>query len=273
MADPVLGLCSIAALDRPLADVARAAAGAGLDGLEITARPPHLAPDDDASVEQARARAGEHGLAVVAYGAYYGVPDRAQPAHAARDVAVARALGAPRIRVWANPVPGSEERVEPVVESMRAICDRAADAGIDVVVERHLGSWADTAERVEALLAEVDRPNFALNYQVLDVLPEDRVDEQPADAARLAGRARYMHVKNYRPPEEPGGRLRFGAGLEDGVLDYPAILIAAARAGYRGPLAIEFLAGDGRPLDERVDEDARYLRRVWAEAVASTSGV
>jgi sugar phosphate isomerase/epimerase len=151
---------------------------------------------------------------------------------------------------------------------LRAVCDRAADAGIDVVVERHLGSFADTADRVEALAAAVDRPNFALNYQVLDVLPADCAALQPADAARLAGGARYMHVKNYLPPENAGGRLRFGAGLADGELDYEAILTAAAAAGYRCPISIEFLSGDGRPLEERVAEDAHTLRRAWERALS-----
>ena len=38
-----------------------------------------------------------------------------------------------------------------------------------------MGSWADTPERVERLLAAVARPNLALNYQTLDFLPESAV--------------------------------------------------------------------------------------------------
>lgn len=271
MGGVVLGLCSIAALDRPLAELADAAARAGLDALEITARPPHLDPDDDASVEAARRVALARGLGVVAYGSYFGTSERSGEAHAERDVAVARMLGTRRIRVWANPVPSDEGRPDRVVASLRGLCDRAAAFGLDVVVERHLGSFADTPERVEDLVRAVDRPNFALNYQVLDFLPADEVAGQPGDAARLAGDARYMHVKNYRAPEEEGGRLRFGAGLADGEVDYGALLVAAARAGYRGPISIEFLAADGRPLAERVASDARTLRGLWESALAEAS--
>jgi len=262
--EDALGLCSIAALDRPLAEVAAAAARAGLDGLEVTGRPPHLAPDDAAAAPRARAAVEAEGLRVLAYGSYFGLPDRRAPEQARRDVATARRLGAPRLRVWAACAAEDGNAMAPAVAALREVCDRAADVGIDVVLERHLGGWADTAPRVEALLAEVDRANFALNYRVLDLLPVEAAGEQVADAARLAGRARYMHVKNYLPPAEPGGRLRFGAGLAKGELDYAAILAAAVGAGFRGPIAIEFLAGDDRPLGERVAEDAAWLRRTWA---------
>ncbi len=271
-ADGTLGLCSIAALDHPLDDLVAAAADAGLDGLEVTARPPHLSPDDPGAASRARASVEARELEVVAYGAYYGVPDRRTEAHAEQDVAIAVELGAPRIRVWANAPPVDAGRVEPVATAMQAICDRAGDAGIDVVAERHIGSWADSAERIDVLLAAVDRPNFALNYQSLDLLPEAEIADQPADAARLAGRSRYMHVKNYRPPDEPGGRVQFGAGLEAGVLDYERILDAVAAAGFDAPISIEFLAFDERGLAERVADDAAFLRRTWSAARARAAG-
>ena len=41
MARPPLAFCSISALDRSLEAVAALAAGQGLDGIEVSARPPH----------------------------------------------------------------------------------------------------------------------------------------------------------------------------------------------------------------------------------------
>jgi sugar phosphate isomerase/epimerase len=263
-----LGLCSLAALDRPLAAVARAASLAGCDGIEVTARPPHLDPEAGPAAARAAAReVRAAGLEVLAYGSYAGAGRPLRREDAERAAEIAAALEAPLVRVWAEERPG--EGAAPVLAHLRELCDAAARFGQTVVVERHLGSLADTPERTLRLLAEVDRPNFALNYQVLDFLPVGAAADQPEDARRLAGRARYFHLKNYRPQPDGGGRLVHGASLEDGALDYRALLAAAFAAGYSGPLAIEFLAADARPLETRLGRDVAWLRGVLAELRAA----
>jgi sugar phosphate isomerase/epimerase len=152
------------------------------------------------------------------------------------------------------------------VKLLQATCDAAAAEGIDVVVERHLGSFADAPARAERLLDAVERSNFALNYQVLDALPESQLAAQPEDARRLAPRARYFHLKNYRPPPDPGGNLQPGGSLGGGALDYRAILAAALGAGYRGPLTIEFLSFEpGLGVEEKLAADVAWLRGVLRE--------
>jgi sugar phosphate isomerase/epimerase len=261
-----LAFCSISALDRPLADAARLAAEVGLTGLEVTARPPHLVPEDGLEAARAAGRAvREAGVEVVAYGSYLGRPEVPGALHAEREVALAAELGARRLRVWAEPMPETPGDPAPVADWLRRTCDAAAPHGVDVVVERHLGSFADTPERIDALFASVNRPNLALNYQVLDLLLPERAAEQPDDAARLVPRARYFHLKNYRPNPQAGGPLLPGASLEEGVLDYRAILAAALAAGYADPLTIEFLSFAPRPVEEKLRDDAAYLRRLLAE--------
>ena len=49
------------------------------------------------------------------------------------------------------------------------------------------------------------------------------------------------------------------------MLDYRALLAAAFEAGYAGPLTIEFLAWDERPVEEKLAADVGYLRRLLAE--------
>lgn len=257
-----LGFCSISALDRSLARAAEAAAAAGLDGLEVTDRPPHLEPG--ASLEAAR-EAGRAvraaGVAVIAYGSYLGRSGPRSAEHAAREVAVAEALGAPLLRMWAEPVPGAPEGgFDDTVRLLEATCAAAAAREIDVVVERHIGSFADTAERIERLLAAVARPNLALNYQVLDFLPPDAVSAQPADVRRLAPLARYFHLKNYRPNPEAGGPLLPGGSLAAGAIDQRALLEAAFAAGYAGPLTIEFLSFEPLPLERKLAADAAFVR-------------
>lgn len=266
----MLAFCSISALDRSVAEAAALARRAGCDGLEVTARAPHLDPaaGPGAARDAGRAVRGE-GLSVVAYGSYLGRFGQASPEIARREVALAAALGAPLLRVWAEPLEGPEGGFDTVVTLLRAAAEAAAGEGITVVVERHVGSHADTPPRIRHLFDAIDRPNVALNYQVLDFLPPDEIALQPADAQHLASLARYFHLKNYRPNPEPGGRLLPGASLADGALDYRAILSAALAAGYAGPLTIEFLAMDPRPVEEKLAADVAFVRGLLAEADAA----
>ena len=151
------------------------------------------------------------------------------------------------------------------VSLLATTCDAAAEHGVDVVVERHIGSFGDTPERIGRLFEAVARPNLALNYQVLDFLPPGAVDAQPDDARRLVPLARYLHLKNYRPNPDPQGPLVPGGSLEGGVLDYRAILAAVVEAGYTGPMTVEFVSWEPLPLEEKLAADVRFARTLLAE--------
>lgn len=258
-----IAFCSISALDRSIAEVAELVARLQLSGLEVTAHRPHL--DPTAGVEAARAighAVRTAGVDVVAYGSYLGRFGQVRHEHATREAAIAAALETKLLRVWAEPLEDGQTDPAPTVALMQAACDAARADGITVVIERHLGSFADTAERIEHLLDLIDRPNVALNYQVLDFLPPAAAAEQADDARRLVRYARYFHLKNYQPNPDPAGPLLPGGSLADGVLDYRAILGAAITAGYRGPLTIEFLAADERSVEEKLAADVAFVRDV-----------
>lgn len=260
-----LGLCSISALDRPLAGAAELAAQAGIPALEVTARPPHLDPEAGVGAAREAGRVVRSvGVDVIAYGSYLGRFGQTSPAHARREVALAAALGTRLLRVWAEPVEAGTEDIEPTLAWLVEACDAAASEGITVVVERHIGSFADSAERIDMLFERAARPNLALNYQVLDALPQAAIPHQAADCARLVGRARYFHLKNYRAPAD-GGPLQPGGSLEGGALDYRAILGAALDAGYSGPLMLEFLSWERLPSEEKIARDVTFLRQLLVE--------
>lgn len=255
-----LGLCSIALLDMPILDIASLAAEAGLDGIEVTVRRPHL--DRDAGPDAARQLGSDIralGLDVLAYGSYFGSRGRCTQDDAEADVALAEALDAPLLRVWAEP-DEDQPGVEPVVDGIRRIAQLARPRGITIVVERHNGSLADTPERIEKLLAAVDEPNVALNYQALDFLPPDDYRSQAEDAHRLMPHARYVHLKNYRTPESGSGNTLPWAPLADGTIDYEPVLKEIAGSGFDGPASIEFLATDARPPAERLAADVEFVR-------------
>src|SRR5438128_2743557 len=138
-----LAFCSISALDRSIAEAAAVAANCGLDGLEVTAHPPHLDPQ---AGTQAAAAVGhavrDAGIEVVAYGSYLGRFGQVTLAHAEREAAIAAALETRLLRVWAEPIEEGSTDVQPVIALMQRACDAGAQAGITVVIERHLGSFA-----------------------------------------------------------------------------------------------------------------------------------
>ena len=56
-----------------------------------------------------------------------------------------------------------------------------------------------------------------------------------------------------------------GGSIEAGVLDYRAILGAAFDAGYAGPLTIEFLGFEPKPVEEKLAADVRFVRALLEE--------
>lgn len=261
----MLCFCSFSALDRSLADAARLAVEAGLQGLEVTAHAPHLDPSAGLEAARAAGRAVRAaGIPVIAYGSYLGRYGQVTIGDAQRAAAITAALETPLLRVWAEPLPDGNADSAPTVALLRAACDAAAGDGITVVIERHRGSFADTPERIVRLLDAVDRANVALNYQVLDFLPMDQAAAQADDAERLLPLAAYFHLKNYQPNADPHGAMLPGGSLAGGALDYRAILTAAARADYRGPMTIEFLSADDRPTEEKLAADVAFVRGVLA---------
>jgi sugar phosphate isomerase/epimerase len=264
-----LAFCSISALDRSIEDVARLVARLQLDGLEVTAHRPHLDPNNGVDAARAIGRAVRAaGVDIVAYGSYLGRFGQVRHEHAAREAAIAAVLETPLLRVWAEPLEEGQTDPGATVALMQAACDAARADGITVVIERHIGSFADTPERIERLFDMIDRPNVALNYQVLDFLPASAVADQPDDARRLIPLARYFHLKNYQANDEPSAPLLPGGSLAGGALDYRAILKAAHAAGYRGPMTIEFLAADERPVEEKLGADAGFIRTLLREISA-----
>jgi sugar phosphate isomerase/epimerase len=267
MPTPPLAFCSISALDRPLVAVAELAAAQSLEGIEVTAHTPHLDPEASLPSIRADGRAvREAGVGIIAYGSYLGRTGDRSPAQVQREVQIATALETSIFRMWAEPIPDApEEGFGEAVSLVRQACDIAAADGLTVVVERHIGSFADTPERIQRLFAAVERPNLALNYQVLDVLRQEQAAEQPDDARRLIPLARYFHLKNYQPAQEAKEPMLPGASIAGGALDYRHILAATFEAGYAGPLTVEFLSFESRPVEEKLADDLAYLRGVLRE--------
>lgn len=265
------GVCSICALDHPLEEVARIARRCGADGVEVTARAPHLTDEMDLdAVRRAGDAVREAGVEVLAHGSYLACSPPAFRSDVEREVARCRALGARVLRVWAGHARGlAPEWRDEVVEMLRFLGEAAAEEELDVVIERHEGTFATEAAATLDLLEAVGRENVSLNYQVRDGMRADEVASLPSEIARLAPVSTYFHVKNYRPGPEPDAPMQLGGGIESGLLDYRDLVARAVAAGYTGPYVIEFLAFDDVPFEAKLEHDLAYLRTCWKEAEAT----
>ncbi len=247
-----IGLCTIAAPDRSLQEITRIAKKVGFDGLEITARPPHLDPEQGADAAR---KVGDmvrnEGLEVIAYGSYLGRVDQTSIKHAEREVAIAAALETKILRVWAE-----SKLFRQSVDLIQATADLASKHKIIVVIERHRDSVADTPDRIEKLLRAIDRPNVGLNYQVLDLKQGEPTPDPNAELAQLLPYTRYVHLKNYKASSKPG-YLPFES-LASGLLNYRTIL--KALKSYSGPLMIEFLSDKAESLKKKLSAEIRFLR-------------
>jgi 3-dehydroshikimate dehydratase len=247
------GLCSVTLRALPVREVVEVAAAAGLEAIEWGADV-HVPPGDEAAARAAREATEAAGLAVASYGSYW----RAEGPF--DDVlASARALGAPRIRVWAGSTPSGEASPEGRAQVARAAREAAAGMAREaarasgpetqgpgpaaaLAFEFHGGTLTDDARSARAL---ADETGAGLYWQP----PEGMSDEQALAGLDLLGdRVVAVHVFSWWP----GNRRR--------RLAERAGLWRAALARVDGLDALlEFVPDDDPAL---VAEEARTLREL-----------
>lgn len=267
---PRVGVCSIAFKERSAEQALRAIAAAGADCVELWGQPPHLPyPVDAGWCAALREQAGESGLSICALGSYF--RPGAHPSYGGRPVtkenqlAAARALGAPVIRIWPGTAardataPAARERI---YAEIRDFADAARDAGVTVVLERHSGTLTEGWDAPLAVLREIAHPAVALNYQVVYPAPaKDLAARAADDYRRLLPHARHAHLQNYAAAA--GGRPPRTL-VVDGVVDYGRLGATARACGYDGAFMIEFPADErrGMSVEDAVRADVAGVRRL-----------
>jgi 3-dehydroshikimate dehydratase len=241
------GLCSVTLRALPVGEVVEIAAAAGLETIEWGGDV-HVPPGDEAAARAAREATEAAGLAVASYGSYFRCEGDFDAV-----MASARALGAPRIRIWAGSTPSAEASPEGRAKTAAAAREAAAAAapthgpglaagGIDLAFEFHGGTLTDDAESARAL---ADETGVGLYWQP----PEGMPDEQALAGLDLLGdRVVAVHVFSWWPGNERR-RLAHRAALWRAALgrldDLDALL--------------EFVPDDDPAL---VAEEARTLREL-----------
>lgn len=166
----------------------------------------------------------------------------ADPAHRGENeadfravVRFARAAGIPSVFVLPGVVNAGQSRGEALAasaESLKPLVGIAADAGVQLTVEAHVHSLAESPALALDLIDRVPGLKLALDYAHFVCLGW-RGDEIDA----LAPHAGHVHLRQARP-----GRLQ--CKVAEGTINMPAQLGALRDAGYRGWLALEYTHQD-----------------------------
>lgn len=269
-------------------------AALGFQGIEIMGKRPHLSPLDYslADCDRLHALLDKHHLtlaAVAAYTNFTGGLGAVEVPFVDLQVAYVEALaertarlGGSLIRVFT----GYERTDMPfarqwqiVVDALQACCDRVAGFGITIGVQNHHDIGVHT-HSLEALLAEVDRPNLIPMYDCWS--PYLRGEDIGDGVRRMASRMQFTTVADYRIlpraryqsalvnylPSEPAFAMAVPMG--EGDLPYRQFLAALVHAGFKGWISYEMCSpiqggGSLMNLERYAKAFLDYMRRVPSE--------
>lgn len=145
---------------------------------------------------------------------------------------LARRLGAPGMTILPGSRFGDEspgESIRRSAEALRWRVEAAAEHGIALSVEAHVGSNVDTPEKVLHLLDLVPGLTLTLDYTHFTYagLPDEAVEP-------LLPHARHFHCRGAAP-----GRLQ--TPFSENTVDYRRVLRRLWELGYGGYFAIEYV--------------------------------
>lgn len=257
-----IALCSIAFRERLLEYSLDIACEAGIDGVEIWGREPHISEEYDANrVAATRKMVEDRGLDVAVFGSYLRLGAVNTESMPLRDVLqIATGLDVPLVRVWASDV-GSDEADDGVwkntVEECREAACSAQKMGLGLAVEMHTNTLADTASAARRLVEDVARDNFGLNYQPLPSLEADAVTRLKEVLPYVC----HCHAQNYAALNGDPGKIE-RASLSEGVIDYVPLVDLLREDGYDGYMAVEFSPSNVEDKRAAVLRDCIYLQNI-----------
>lgn len=227
-----------------LSDGLAAAAGIGLDQVELSVRDPAIL-DRTALADQLRGCGLTLSALATGQSCLHDSLCLGDPNPDIRDAAIDRLcavidlaepfgaaviLGGVRGRPAATSAQARDQHAH-VVEAARTCARYAGDRGVRLLLEpinRYETSCIHTAAEAITAIGEIDQPNVGLLLDTFHMHIEER---DPRESIRMCrDHLAYVHFadSNRRAPGQ-------------GQIDFPALLRTLAEIGYRGPLVGEFL--------------------------------
>lgn len=255
--------------DRSLSDIlklVRAWRGAGVpvQGLELWVG--HLRPFADAGVralEDLAAALRDEGLQVpvISGYTYFSRSPRDRDVDLAdvrRFSEWAAALGAPALRTFFGHLPSRAASPELWDESLEALCaarDLARQEGVDLLVETHYQTFADSLDSLRNLLDSVPG-DLGLIFDAANFHP-DHID--PLQVLRgVYPAVRHVHCKNYHWNHQAWYQsMPVSAFDPSGDVDNDRVLREITARGYQGFVSLEYFGQRGWSALLRSLEEAR----------------
>ena len=250
----------------------------GFDAVELTVLPNYTTAVDRLDAEERRRIRKlftRYGLAMPAVAAHRSLLDEDPGAHMENMGVLKQAVdlcaewgdgrGMPVLDTVLGGAPEDwEPRLDFIFERVRKLVDYAADRGVVIGMEAHVGSALDTAEKSVQLVESIDSPHLGLNF---DISHFDVLGIPIEEAVRLmAPYAVHTHVKDQRGKAPDYEFLVPG----EGDFDFVAYLRAMHAAGYRGSITAEVsYMVQKRPEYDPFEAAAlcyRTLEKAFAEA-------
>jgi sugar phosphate isomerase/epimerase len=157
-----------------------------------------------------------------------------------------------------------QTRAGALAQSARALAELApiaAEAGVVLTVEPHVHSYLESPALVAELLERVPGLALTLDYAHFVCLGYRQEEVDP-----LAPRAAHVHLRQARP-----GALQ--ARLDQGTINFPALLGTLRDCGYSGYLALEYVHQDYMDTlhDDVLTETVRLRDLVRANGAPPTA--
>lgn len=261
------------------------AATLDVDGLELY--PDFFASFEDDYLDQVAAAMQRHNLSMPMF--CYS-PDFTQPEAEARAAELERSrriidlvarFGGSTCRVLsgqARPGLDPEQALGWVIENIKALLPYAQERQITLVLENHYKDgrwlypeWAQRRERFLAILAAIDSPTLAVNYDPSNAIlagddPYELLDIVLPRVVTMHASDRFLVAGTLDDLRQADGTLGYSPNLRHGVIgkgmiDYDRLFTALSKAGFNGWISIE----DGEAGMEPLRESVAFLRAKFAQ--------
>jgi sugar phosphate isomerase/epimerase len=228
--------------------VARTALDAGLTAVEWGIGPGQAVDSpDEAALEDLSVTAA--GICVQGDAASLLEPEALLP-----FASLAAEIGAPHVRVFA-PALADAARAR---DGLAAAAQIAKAYGVSLLIETAPATIAPSTAQARALVEGFPPEEVGVLYDPGNMVIEGHVDPRLA-IAELGPYLRHVHVKNVAWRREHGRWQWRHAALDEGLLDWGAIMVALRKASYTGRLCLDHLGG--KPSLATLRRELRVLTR------------
>lgn len=251
----------------------------GYDGVEWRVHEDyHIAPKELVSrAHEIKRLVDDHGLEVSCLMGYAPLADLAQQRAFAEACAL---MGCPRYRPGAVLYDGSRnyrDLYQATVDALGSVVEAVSSFGVKPIIETHFGTIAPSAGLAHRLVQHFDPGRIGVNYDPANLIIEGRESWQMG-LELLGPYLDYVHAKNIAWVRESGKWRWVFASMSEGQVDWGEVMRALERVGYDGYISFEnfhlvpmrstgYVGEDltqhaevFRDIDERLDEDLRYLK-------------